>query len=177
MNIIIASYRAIFIIFSTYSLFTPYSCSHTHVYYHAERINQMTLSGLKLNLLGAMLLELLLKWLMPPLACARRPLASLCEGPWAGHELSIPGTQRKVLRAGGYSALRCGSLVASNPSEQRLRQKTRHKEAAGHVTIVQQARPVQVAGVAAGQQGLALHPSLSLRRQPVLGAAPIHRGV
>lgn len=118
------SYRAVFIIFSTYSLFTPYSCAHTHVYYHAERINQMTLSGLKLNLLGAMLLELLLKWLMPPLAGARRPLASLCVGPWAGHELSIPGTQRKDLRAGGYSALRCGSLVASNPSEQGLRQKT-----------------------------------------------------
>ena len=69
--------------------------SHTRVYYHAaERINQMTLSGLKLNLLGAMLLpELLLKWLIPPLACARRPLASLWEGPWAGHELSIPGTE------------------------------------------------------------------------------------
>ena len=56
----------------------------------------MTLSGLKLNLLGAMLLlELLLKWLIPPLDGARRPLASLWEGPWAGHELGIPGTQRK----------------------------------------------------------------------------------
>ena len=68
--------------------------------------------------------------------------------------------------------------MASNPSEQRLRQKTTQRDwLAGHVTIVQQARPVQVAGVAAGQEGLALHPGLSLRRQPGLGAAPIHRGV
>ena len=86
--------RVVFIILLTHSFFTSYSHSLTRVYYHAaERINQMTLSGLKLNLLGAMLPELLLKWLIPPLACARRPLASLWEGPWAGHELSIPGTE------------------------------------------------------------------------------------
>ena len=89
--------RVVFIILLTHSFFTSYSPSLTRVYYHAaERINQMTLSGLKLNLLGAMPAmppELLLKWLIPPLACARRPLASLWEGPWAGHELSIPGTE------------------------------------------------------------------------------------
>ena len=46
------------------------------------------------------------------------------------------------------------------------------------VTIVQEAaRPVKMAGVAAGQEGLTLHLGLSLRSQTGLGAAPIHRGV
>ena len=106
-------------------------------------------------------------------------------------------------------SIRCGSLAASNPSEQRLshgteapgnfstmlsrniqgvpkvslclvtahQQSVKAKCFLGHtiVTIVQQTGPVEVAGVAAGQQRLTLDLSLRSRSQPRLGAATIHR--